>query len=105
VSSDEGERIEPDDPGPMHTARIRRQRTTAVLLTVLVTLATSLALLAILLPDGPDTAVATAALVVLIGAPLVRVGWLVARWFRLGDVRYGLVALAVLAVAGIAIAI
>jgi hypothetical protein len=50
-------------------------------------------------------AVATAALVVLIGAPLVRVGWLVARWFRLGDVRYGLVALAVLAVAGIAIAI
>ena len=77
----------PMDAAPQHTARIRRQRTTAILLTVLVSLATTLAAVAVLLPEGPDAAVATAALLVLIGAPLIRVAWLVARWFRLGVFR------------------
>ena len=48
---------------------------------------------------GPTARAAGAALVVLlVGAPVLRVLWLVARWFRRGDPRYALVGLGVLAV-------
>jgi hypothetical protein len=38
---------------------------------------------------------------VLVGAPLVRVGWLATRWARKGDARYAAVSLAVIAVVGL----
>ena len=35
-------------------------------------------------------------LVLLVATPLVRVGWLVQRWFRRGDVRFAMVGVLVL---------
>lgn len=43
-------------------------------------------------------AAATAAIAVVLVAPIARVVWLAARWFRRGDPRYGAVALGVVAV-------
>jgi hypothetical protein len=43
--------------------------------------------------------------VMLVAVPLVRVAWLAVRWFGKGDYRFGLVALALLAMVGLAAAV
>ena len=40
--------------------------------------------------------------VALIAAPLLRVAWMAIRWFRKGDYRFGLAAVALLAMIGLA---
>ena len=49
-------------------------------------------------PGPVGTACAVAALVVLAGAPVVRVAWLTVDWARMGDRRYALVGVALLVV-------
>jgi hypothetical protein len=63
-----------------------------------------LALAGALLPGRVGQVSGTIGLVVLIGAPVVRVGWLTVDWSREGDRRFaalGLVLLAVLGVSGV----
>mgnify|MGYP003118494256 CR=1 FL=1 len=50
------------------------------------------------LPGVAGTASAVGALVVLAGAPVVRVAWLTVDWSRAGDRRFALVGVALLAV-------
>ena len=52
------------------------------------------------LPDDAGTATATAAVSVVVAAPLVRVAWLSGRWMRKGDVRFAALAVVLLAVVG-----
>jgi hypothetical protein len=54
----------------------------------------------LLLPDPAGVAASGVAVAVVVGTPLVRVGWLAIRWYRRGDVRYASVAAALLVVVG-----
>ena len=59
----------------------------------------TLVLAAVGLLPGPSGVVAgTAAVAVVTATPLLRVAWLAARWWRAGDHRYALIALALLSV-------
>jgi hypothetical protein len=66
----------------------------------------ALALLAVVLPDPASTWAGVATVALLVGAPLARVLWFVARWFRRGDTRFALVGCGVLVVivAGVGLA-
>lgn len=70
---------------------------------VAVVVATSLALLSVVVPDPFDRVAAATAISVVLVAPLVRVCWLARRWFRRGDTRYGWVAVGVLCVVAVAV--
>ncbi|HNA37636.1 MAG TPA: hypothetical protein PLZ72_14910, partial [Microthrixaceae bacterium] len=61
-------------------------------------LALVLAVVGMMVGGTIGSSAATAAVAVVLIAPLARVVWLAARWFRRGDPRYGAVALGVLAV-------
>jgi len=58
------------------------------------------ALAGLLLPDPVGEAASATAVSVVVGAPLVRVAWLAARWYRRGDRRYAAVAGALLLIVG-----
>lgn len=73
----------------------------AAALRVAAVLAATLALAALVLPGVASDAVGTALVVLLIVAPLLRVGWFVQRWFRRGDPRFGLVGVALLTVVAV----
>lgn len=88
---------------PAPDPRKGRQRYLVTYLRASLVVVVVLALVALVVPDESTPGVATAALVVLITAPLVRVGWLAVRWFGVGDRRYAGVALTLLAVAGAAL--
>ncbi len=65
-----------------------------------VVIAAGLAVLGLALPGEVGVAVATAAVVVVIASPLLRVLWLIAAWWRSGDWRFvgvGVVLLVVVA--------
>ena len=66
-------------------------------------LAVALAVAGSVLPGDAGTWAATAAIVVVIAAPLLRVTWLAARWFRRGDITYAWVAVGVLCVVATAV--
>jgi hypothetical protein len=57
-----------------------------------------LGVLSLLLNDALATAAAAATLIVLVASPLIRVIWLVIRWFRRGDPRFAMVGVFVLCV-------
>ena len=57
------------------------------------------------LPGDAGTATGTAAVSVVVGAPLVRVAWLSGRWLRKGDVRFAVLAVVLLAVVGAGVGI
>ncbi len=65
--------------------------------------AVALAVAGSVLPGDAGTWAATAAIVVVIAAPLLRVTWLAARWFRRGDITYAWVAVGVLCVVATAV--
>ena len=58
-----------------------------------------------LLPGDTGIAAATAAVVVGVAAPLLRVAWLAGRWARKGDVRFAALATLLIAVVGTGAAI
>ncbi|HVW33106.1 MAG TPA: hypothetical protein VHL53_11245 [Acidimicrobiia bacterium] len=59
------------------------------------------ALAGLLLPDPAGDVAAAVAVVIVVAAPLVRVGWLAIRWYRRGDRRFAAVAVALLLVVAI----
>lgn len=90
----------PPDP------RLGRQRALATYLRVALGVATVLGLLAALLPDDwAEETAGVAMVVVLIAAPIGRIGWLLVRWLRRGDWRFAGAAVALLAVMGVALAL
>jgi hypothetical protein len=90
-----------DDVGFPVDPRLDRYRPLTRALRVAVGVVAVLAAAAVLLPDPVGAWFGVALVTVLIGAPLVRVLWFVARWFRRGDPRFAFVGLGVLAVIGI----
>lgn len=62
--------------------------------------ALALGILGATLPGAAGTAAATGAVAVVVGVPLARVAWLGLRWARVGDTRFAVVALGLLAVVG-----
>jgi hypothetical protein len=90
----------PPDP------RLGRQRALATYLRVALGVAMVFGLLAALLPDTWDERPAGVAMVVvLVVAPIIRIGWLLVRWVRRGDWRFAGAAAALLAVMGAALAL
>ena len=75
----------------------RRQRPA---LRFAVRLAFGLALIGALELGAISTVTATAAVVIVVGAPLLRVVWLIGRWIQEGDRRFILTGVALLAVVG-----
>lgn len=93
----------PRDEGPRHDGpapqpRASRQRRLLRFLRLGTAAVFVLAVGGFVLPEPASTTSATLMVAVLVAVPAVRVGWLVQRWFRRGDRRYGLVALGLLAV-------
>lgn len=94
-----------DDDHPGHGVRRRRQQTLAAFLLAGLGVVFVLALLSVFTPEPTEEVLAQATLAVLLAVPLVRVAWLAVRWFRLGDRRFSLVAVALLAVAALAVVV
>jgi hypothetical protein len=76
--------------GPPPDPRAGRQRALVAMLRVSVALVAILAVGALLLPEEQARPVGTAMVVTLVAVPVVRVGWLVIRWLRRGDLRFAL---------------
>ncbi|HPU40415.1 MAG TPA: hypothetical protein PLS63_12655 [Microthrixaceae bacterium] len=72
---------------------------------IAVGVALALALAGTAIPGSTGDRLDTAAVAVVVIAPLLRAGWLAQRWFRRGDSTFGFVALGVLAVVGCAVAL
>ena len=70
-----------------------------------VVIAAGLAALGLALPGRVGLDVATAAVVVVVASPLLRVLWLVVAWARTGDLRFVVVGLVLLTVVGSGFAI
>lgn len=60
-----------------------------------------LAVLATLIPGAVGTALATAAVVILVATPLLRMAWLVSRWAQESDRRFVLTGVGLLAVVAV----
>lgn len=70
-------------------------------LRVAVWVAVALSLGGVVLPSSVGASLAAALVALLIAVPLARVVWLVQRWFRRGDLRFGLVGLGVLVIVAV----
>lgn len=84
------------EPGP-HPL-VGRQRVLVVFLRAMTYLAVGLSVAGVVLPGSSGRVAAVALVVVLVGTPVVRVAWLLARWTRRGDRRFAAVAAALLAI-------
>ncbi|MCC5950488.1 MAG: hypothetical protein JJU45_00180 [Acidimicrobiia bacterium] len=96
---------EPDDHrvgDAMPLARRRRRAHLVVASKVVLVVALLGAAAALALPSPAATVVGVATVVLVVGTPMARVAWLVVRWLRLGDRRFALVGLAVLALGVVA---
>lgn len=89
-------------PPHTHGPRFVRRQVLARALSVLLVVLAVLAALAVVLPAPAEEAVAVATLALLLAIPVVRVGWLGVRWWRLGDRRFALVAAGLLCVVALA---
>lgn len=87
---------------PGHGPRLVRRQVLVRVLIALGIVLTALAALAVVLPPPAEGPVAAVTVVVLLAIPIVRVGWLAVRWWRLGDRRFALVATALLGVVALA---
>jgi uncharacterized membrane protein YhaH (DUF805 family) len=94
-----------DAPGPPPNHRVGRQRFLIAFLRVAVVFVFLLGLAGLVLPTETFRPVAITMVVVLVVTPVIRVGWLVLRWLRLGDVRFALAGGLLLAVMGSAFAL
>ncbi len=84
--------------GPAPNPRIGRQRYLTAALTVCVALTVAAAAAALVLPGEAGSVAGRVMVGLLIGAPVLRVAWLLVRWLRLGDRRFALAATALLGV-------
>ena len=91
------------DLGPIPDPRDGRFETLIVGSRVAVGVALGLALAGLVVPDPLSGGCAVGAIVVVMVAPLLRVGWLAVRWFRRGDRRFGWAAVGVLGVVATAV--
>lgn len=87
---------------PGHGPRLVRRRVLVRALVILTAVLSALALLVVVLPEPAEEPVAVATVALLIAAPVLRVGWLGIRWWRLGDRRFALVAAALIGVVALA---
>ena len=90
---------------PLVDPRPGRYERLGQLLGYLLYVAAGLALATVVLPPRFGRWTGTAMVAVLIGVPLWRVAWFVARWVRRGDRRYALVGAGVLVVVAIGAAL
>jgi membrane protease YdiL (CAAX protease family) len=90
---------------PWRDPKADRQRRLRRFLVALVALAGVMALAAVLLPGAAGEVAGAIALGLVIAAPLARVAWLGVRWWRKGDRRFALTALAVLLVVAVGVAL
>lgn len=88
-------------PIPEGTVSTIRGRWQGPALTCLTRLVLVGALLGAVLPGGIGIGLATAAVVAVVAAPLVRVAWLVFRWVQEGDHRFVAVGLGLLVVVAV----
>lgn len=93
-----------DDPSgpPGLGARLRRQQVLGWVLLVVVAVVGLLALATLITSGDTSDMLARGTVIALIAAPVIRVTWLAVRWFRLGDVRFALVSVLLLAIVGVA---
>jgi len=89
---------EPARVGPPPDPRAGRQRFLVVVLRLAVSVSCVFGVAELIAPEGCRRVLGILMVAMLIGAPLVRVLWLVIRWFRRGDLRYGLVGVGLLGV-------
>jgi hypothetical protein len=89
---------EPIPPGVVSTIRGRWQRPALTLLTTSVLV---LSTVATLLPGPAGDGLGVAVVAAIVAAPLVRVAWLVFRWWQEGDRRFVVTGAALLAIVGI----
>jgi hypothetical protein len=87
---------------PGYGPRLVRRRVLVRALVILTAVLSALALLVVVLPEPAEEPVAVATVALLIAAPVLRVGWLGIRWWRLGDRRFALVAAALIGVVALA---
>ena len=87
---------------PGHGPRLVRRRVLVRALVVLTAVLSALAATVIVLPPPAEEPVAVATVALLIAAPVLRIGWLGVRWWRLGDRRFALVAAALIGVVALA---
>ncbi|MEZ5142793.1 MAG: hypothetical protein R2726_09785 [Acidimicrobiales bacterium] len=80
--------VPPGPTGPPPNPRRDRQRALAAFLQGALVVATLLGIAALVVPEAVHRALAIAMVVVLVGVPVVRVGWLVVRWARRRDWRF-----------------
>ena len=83
---------------PGHGPRLVRRRVLVRVLVILLGMLAALSLLTVVLPPPAEQPLAVATVALLLAIPVARVGWLGVRWWRLGDRRFALVAVALLAV-------
>jgi hypothetical protein len=89
-----------DATGPPPNFRVGRQRFLIAFLRFAVVLVFVLGLAGLVLPSDVFRPVAVTMVSLLVATPVVRVGWLVVRWLRLGDIRFALAGGLLLAVMG-----
>ena len=77
--------------GPAPDPRVGRQRRLVAFLRVCLALVTVAAIVELLAPTAWRAHAGVAMVAVVIAVPLLRVAWLVARWWRRGDRRFAIV--------------
>jgi hypothetical protein len=87
--------------GPAPNPLAGRQARLVVALRAATVVAVVLAAAALVLPDRAGTAAGVGMVAVLVGVPVLRVVWLLARWVRRRDVRFAVAAAALVAVVAV----
>jgi hypothetical protein len=85
-------------PGPPPNPRRGRQRFLVAYLRVSLVLVALAAAVTVVLPDDVDRWSGWSMAALLIAVPVVRLGWLLVRWLRLGDQRYAAAATGLLVI-------
>lgn len=85
-------------PGPPPNPRLGRQRFLVGYLRVSLVLVGLAAAATVLVPDDLDRWSGWAVVGLLVAVPVVRLGWLAVRWARLGDWRFAVAGMGLLAV-------
>ncbi|MCB1247838.1 MAG: hypothetical protein R2699_06690 [Acidimicrobiales bacterium] len=88
---------------PVPSPLAGRQRRLVVALQVVFAVAVAASIGALVLPGRAGDVAGGVMVAVLVGAPALRIGWLVQRWLRRGDRRFAAAAIALLGVLVVAV--